>query len=105
MMTITERAAKQIRGQLPSGNDNGKGSALRIAVKQDEDGTFEYGMGFDEISDDDVHLTLEGVDVIVSPSMVDLLDGTTLDYVEIEPGKHHFIFMNPNDPNFVPPKS
>jgi iron-sulfur cluster assembly protein len=34
-----------------------------------------------------------------------LLNGTTIDFVEIEPGKHHFIFMNPNDANYTPPGS
>ena len=32
-----------------------------------------------------------------------LLEGTTLDYVELEPGEHQFIFMNPNDANYTPP--
>ncbi len=31
--------------------------------------------------------------------------GATLDYVELQPGQHHFIFMNPNDPDHAPPSS
>ena len=31
------------------------------------------------------------------------MEGATLDYVEIEPGDFNFIFMNPNDPSYVPP--
>ena len=32
-----------------------------------------------------------------------LLAGTTLDYVELQPGVRSFIFLNPNDPGYVPP--
>ena len=34
----------------------------------------------------------------------ELLDNTVLDFVELEPGKHQFIFMNPNDPGYTPPQ-
>jgi len=34
---------------------------------------------------------------------VPLLDQATMDYVEIEPGQFHFIFLNPKDPNYRPP--
>jgi iron-sulfur cluster assembly protein len=34
----------------------------------------------------------------------ELLKNTVLDFVEIEPGKQQFIFMNPNDPGYVPPQ-
>jgi iron-sulfur cluster assembly protein len=36
--------------------------------------------------------------VLVSNSSKDLLAGATLDFVEISPGEHQFIFINPNDP-------
>ena len=32
-----------------------------------------------------------------------MLRGATLDFVELEPGDFQFIFLNPNDPNYVPP--
>jgi iron-sulfur cluster assembly protein len=32
-----------------------------------------------------------------------LLEGTLLDYVELEPGDWRFTFMNPNDANYTPP--
>ena len=28
----------------------------------------------------------------------------TIDYVELEPGSWQFIFLNPNDPSYVPPQ-
>jgi iron-sulfur cluster assembly protein len=71
---------------------------LRIAVRKDPDGTFVYGMGFDEMGDDDALLASEGINVVVSNSSKDFLIGATLDFVEIGPGEHKFIFINPNDP-------
>jgi iron-sulfur cluster assembly protein len=32
-----------------------------------------------------------------------LLDEAIMDYVEIEPGQFHFIFLNPKDANYQPP--
>jgi iron-sulfur cluster assembly protein len=28
-----------------------------------------------------------------------------MDYVEMEPGQFHFIFLNPKDPNYQPPNA
>ena len=33
-----------------------------------------------------------------------LEDGMIIDFVELEPGKQEFIFLNPNDPAYVPPQ-
>lgn len=76
---------------------------LRLAAVQTTDGSIEYRMGFDELTDDDIRLTCEGVEVIVAPEHVPLLDQATMDYVEMEPGQFHFIFLNPQDPNYRPP--
>lgn len=102
MITVTKAAAAQIR-QAAKESDM-ENLALRLAVKKDDSGAFEYGMGFDVAKDDDIHITDEDVEIIVSPEYEELLRGMKMDYVEIEPGKFHFIFLNPNDPNFVPPK-
>ncbi|MBL1278326.1 MAG: iron-sulfur cluster assembly accessory protein [Ectothiorhodospiraceae bacterium] len=77
--------------------------AFRIAAKTTADESVEYGIGFDEPKEDDVLLEEAGFKAIVSPDCVELLNGTHIDYVEIEAGQHHFIFLNPNDPNYKPP--
>ena len=69
-----------------------------------EDGSFHYGMGFDDVKEGDITHTSEGIDVIVSITANEFMNGTTVDFVELEEGKQEFIFMNPNDPNYVPPK-
>jgi iron-sulfur cluster assembly protein len=60
-------------------------------------------MGFDEIARDDVLVNAGGVDVVLRNGDKELLNGMTLDYVELEPGDFQFIFLNPNDPSFQPP--
>ncbi len=95
MITITPEAATQIRksSELADAED----MYLRIAAKREQDGSIEYGMGFDDMGTQDQVYTSGGVDVLVADSCKDLLRGATLDYVEIDAGKHEFIFINPND--------
>jgi iron-sulfur cluster assembly protein len=64
-----------------------------------------YAMGFDESSMEDELIRSGGVTVVIAPKEKALLQGTVLDYVELEPGDFKFIFMNPNDPNYVPPSA
>lgn len=96
MIKVTPEAAKQIRHSAEL--NNSQHMHLRIAVRREEDGSFVYGMGFDEMHDDDALIASEGVNIIASNAAKDFLIGATLDFVEINPGEHQFIFINPNDP-------
>ena len=100
MITVPTEAAKQIR--LAAEQSNVETLALRLAARPTESGGLEYGMGFDEPHDDDLSITTEGIEVVLEPQCGPLLTGTVIDFVEIEPGQFHFIFMNPNDPNYAP---
>jgi len=101
MITLTDAAAKQILKSAEEGKmDN---LALRLAAKQKPDGSMDYGMGFDEIRDDDMTFQCEGVEVVIAPEFGPLLKGATIDFVEFQPGDMRFIFMNPNDANYTPP--
>ncbi len=97
MITVTPQAAKQILKS--SGEEDGTKVFLRLAAQRDPDGKLEYGMGFDEPKDDDHRVTSEGINVLISPQYVALLGGSTIDFVEINPGDYRFIFQNPNDDN------
>ena len=101
MITLTIEAAKQVR--IAAEQSEAKGMALRLAAKQNADGGLDYGMGFDEIKDDDMIFKCEGIDVVIDPQYATLLNGATLDFVEMEPNNYSFIFMNPNDANYTPP--
>ena len=95
MITITPEAANQIRTAAEQGDASGM--FLRLAAKLEADGAIEYGMGFDDMGENDQLVSSAGVDVLISSSCADLLKGATLDYVEIDPGEYRFIFSNPND--------
>ncbi len=101
MFTVTPAAAKQVMKAAPQGG--AEGLSLRLAAHQAADGAISYRMGFDEATEDDIRQRCEGVDVVMAPEYVPLLDQATLDFVEIEPGQLNFIFLNPKDPNYVPP--
>lgn len=101
MIKVTEEAARQIK--LSAKQGKAEGMSLRIAATRNEDNSIHYGMGFDDSKEDDIAVTSEDVEIIVSPVSAELLKDTVLDFVELEPGKHQFIFMNPNDPAYTPP--
>lgn len=76
---------------------------VRIAAKRNEDGSIEYQMGFDDPEPGDTMVASGGIDVVIAKNHLSLLNGTELDYVLMDDGQHHFIFLNPNDEHFVPP--
>ena len=102
MFKLTEAAAKQVQKAAKQGN--AEGMSLRLAASQSSDGSIEYRMGFeDSPHDDDISFKTEGIDLVMSPEDVPLLDQAVMDFVEIEVGKPHFIFKNPKDPTYKPP--
>ena len=102
MFTVTPTAAEEIRNSAKQGQM--EGMPLRIAARQDTDGSLQYAMGFaDAQTDEDLSCDSEGITIVIAPSSYEFLKGTTLDYVEMEQGQHQFIFMNPNDPDYVTP--
>jgi iron-sulfur cluster assembly protein len=104
MISLSSSALEQIRQSADSGGL--QAMPLRVAVKQLDDGSFHYAMGFDEQRlPGDSFFNFDGVDLVVSEHSKQLADGMTIDYVELEAGKFEFIFLNPNDPAYVPPNA
>lgn len=103
MIKITLAAAQQIRQAAEQ--SNALNLSLRLAVTLGQDGSFEYGMGFDEKKDSDAVIVSEGIEVAISDSIKDMFMGAVLDFVEINPGEQRFIFTNPNDPAHAPSSS
>ena len=101
MFKVTPAAAAQV--SLAAQQSGAEGLALRLAAMTKDDGSFDYTMGFDEPTEDDIRFRSEGVDIVIAPEYVPLLDQATLDFVELEAGDFQFIFLNPLDPNYVPP--
>jgi len=101
MITVTPAAAAQIK--LSAEQSKTEGMSLRIAATRNDDSSIHYGMGFDDSKEDDITVAAGDIEIIVSAASAELLKDTTIDFVEIEPEKYQFIFMNPNDPNYKSP--
>ncbi len=103
MISLSSDALEQIKLSINQGD--GGNAPIRIAIKEQADGSFHYAMGFDEQRlPGDSFVNIEGISLVVSEGSKALAEGMTIDFVELEAGKKEFIFMNPNDPTYVAPK-
>ena len=100
MLKITDTALAQIKTSM---TEETAGLSLRIAALQGDDGSIQYGMGFDEANEADISISHDEVKIVIDPTSNDLLEEATMDYVEMDAGQFHFIFMNPLDANYTPP--
>jgi iron-sulfur cluster assembly protein len=98
---MSGQAADQVRKAAQQ--SGAAGMALRLAAQQQPGGAIDYRMGFDDASDEDIRFTCEGVEVLMTPEDAALLNEAVMDFVEIEPGEHRFIFLNPRDAHYTPP--
>ncbi|AUB83440.1 iron-sulfur cluster biosynthesis family protein [Candidatus Thiodictyon syntrophicum] len=101
MFTLTKAAAAQVQAAAQQGE--AEGLALRLAAQRQPDGAFDYRIGFDEATEDDIRIKCGAIEVVMTPEQVPLLNQATMDYVELAPGQFHFIFLNPQDPSYQPP--
>jgi iron-sulfur cluster assembly protein len=92
MFTLTRAAATQIRQAASEGGM--ADLALRVAARQEADGSITYGMGFDDArAGESPTLQAEGVTVLIATPSRPLLQNTQLDFVELNPGEFSFIFV------------
>ncbi len=93
-ITLTPAAASRILSEADAAELDEV--LIRFAARVGDDGeSLEYGMGFDERREQDTALEVDGVTILISPPSLELLAGTTVDFVEISPGEHRFIFAAP----------
>jgi iron-sulfur cluster assembly protein len=90
MFSMTRNAAEQILAAAE--RSDAAGMALRIAARQEADGSIGYGMGFDEQREQDAPLQFGDLMVLIAPPSQPLLQDTVLDFVEVEPGEFNFVF-------------
>jgi iron-sulfur cluster assembly protein len=69
------------------------GLPLGVAARALPDGSIGYGMGFDDEREHDESIVFDGLVVLVGAKSQALLARAQLDYVEIEPGRFDFVFM------------
>ncbi len=91
MIEIKPAAAEQIRAALTG--PTASGLVLRVAAREGDDGEIEYGMGLDERREQDEEIvTAAGITLLVSPASLEAVADMVIDFVEVEPGRHRFIF-------------
>jgi iron-sulfur cluster assembly protein len=93
MIKITDSAAAQIR--VANNNPDVFDLILRVAAYQEDDGSVNYGMGFDTEREADEHLVVNGIEILIAASSTPFLQGVILDFVEMNPDDMRFIFIPP----------
>ena len=91
MFNLTAAAAAEIHAAAQ--RSQADGLALRIAARALADGRIDYGMGFDEEREHDETAEAHGLTLLLGRSSRPFLANTTLDYVELEPGRFGFVFV------------
>ena len=92
-MKFSESAIKHFSNSLKK---RGKGSGIKLGVKEAGCSGYEYTFNFvDEINTNDIHLNENGCDIYVDPSSYEFLKGSMVDYVEDGLNKG-IKFINPN---------
>ena len=95
MFSITPAAASELLAAAT--RSDAVGMALRIAARPLEDGSIEFGMGFDEERENDESAEYNGLTVLLGVRSRPYLAGTMLDYGEVEPGRFDFVFLATED--------
>jgi len=94
MISLTPRAAAQVR-VLQSESGSADGRLLRVFVESGGCSGFQYGMSFDAPKPDDQRLECEGVSVLMDPTSLAYLSGSSIDFDDGLHGKG-FEIKNPN---------
>lgn len=92
MITLSPRAATQVRVMQA---DLATPQPLRVLMETGGCSGFQYGMSFDEPKADDARYESEGVQIVVDPTSLAYLDGSTIDFDDGLHGKG-FEIKNPN---------
>ncbi len=92
-ITLTQNAANRVRQFI---EQEGHGVGLRLGVKRTGCSGWAYKVDLaDEISPEDNVFEEHGVKVFVDPKAMELVDGTTIDFVT-QGLNREFRFRNPN---------
>ena len=92
-ISLTESAATRVKTFLSS---RGKGVGLRLGVRKTGCSGFAYVINYaDEVTPGDVMFEDRGVKVFVDPGSMNMLDGTTVDFIK-QGLNEAFRFRNPN---------
>lgn len=93
MITLTPRAAKQVRAM--HGELNAPDKRLRVLVESGGCSGFQYGMSFDDPKPEDTQFESEGIPIVMDTASVAYLNGSSIDFDDGLHGKG-FEIKNPN---------
>lgn len=79
-----------MQAELPEG-----GRLLRVLIETGGCSGFQYGMSFDEAKADDTRFESEGVQIVIDPTSLAYMNGSTIDFDDGLQGKG-FEIKNPN---------
>ena len=82
LLTLTENAAAKIK-QLMAEDPESEAAVLRVAIEGGGCSGFQYGLGFDQASQEgDVEFDQHGVTVVVDPFSAPYLRGANVDFID-----------------------
>ena len=93
MITMTDAAVQKVSEYLA--DEENKGKALRVFVEGGGCSGFQYGLAFDEATEDDSVLTFGEVRVAIDPTSAPYIKGSQVDFVYSLAGSG-FKVSNPN---------
>lgn len=93
MVTLTELAASKVHEIMQARGESEL--ALRVYVQGGGCSGLSYGMGLDEVREDDQVFESNGVKVVIDPESAPYLTGSLIDYKEAFRGGG-FAITNPN---------
>ncbi len=97
MITLTEKAAKELKRVMAEQNMSEESTFVRVGVAGGGCSGFQYSFGLDEAADPvkDLISDQHGIKVAVQKNYDLHLDGTTVDFVD-DLSRRGFKFENPN---------
>lgn len=96
-ITLTEKAADEIKGIIQQQNLPAEQTRLRVGVKGGGCSGFSYMLDLTEepVGDSDEEMDSQGVRIVIDQKSALYLDGTEIDFKDEVMGKG-FVFKNPN---------
>jgi len=94
MIQFTQRAASHVQHML---NKRGHGMGFRLATRQAGCSGFLYEVNYvDQVNDDDVVFESYDIKIVIDKNSLPNINGTKIDYLEIDSMNQGFEFHNPN---------